>query len=69
MNNIKLKIALVEAETPAYRIAMKANINPSKVSKFISGLANPTDIEKRQLSKVLGKSILDLFPESEGVSA
>ena len=62
--NLLLKIALIERRTPQYRTAMEADIRPDKVSKFISGLANPSTEEKQRLSQVLGKPVADLFPSS-----
>ena len=40
--NIPLKVALVERGTPAYKTAIEIGIHPNKLSKFISGLAEPT---------------------------
>ena len=60
--NIRLKVALVERGIPAYKTAIEANIHPNKVSKFISGLQDPTKSEKERLASVLNRSIADLFP-------
>jgi transcriptional regulator with XRE-family HTH domain len=61
--NLRLKHALIDQQVPAYRVAMKANINSNKLSKFIYGLARPSDLEKEQLAEVLGKPVTELFPE------
>ena len=62
--NIQLKVALIERGTPAYKTAMAVDIHPNKLSKFISGLQDPTQKEKENLAKILNRPITDLFPSS-----
>jgi len=66
--NLNLKKSLIDRGIPAYRTAMEAGINPNRVSKFICGLAKPTQSEMEVLAKLLNKPIDDLFP-SEPVEA
>ncbi len=62
--NIPLKVALVETGQPAYKTALEVGIHPNKLSKFISGLQNPTDAEKESLSRILNRSVSELFPSN-----
>ena len=61
--NIELKKALIDRRVPAYRSAFDANLNPTKLSKFISGLAIPTKDEKERLAEVLKRPTDELFPQ------
>lgn len=63
--NLSLKKALIDKMQPAYKTAIAAGINPNKVSRFISGLSEPNQEERKILSKVLGKPESDLFPKVE----
>lgn len=62
--NIALKKALIERGQPAYKTGFQTGINPTKISKFIMGLASPTKDERRRLSRALGKPEKHLFPEA-----
>jgi len=62
--NIGLKKALIDRGVPDYRSAIDANLNPTKLSKIISGLVIPTQDEKERLSEVLDRPADELFPES-----
>jgi len=61
--NLPLKVALVERGTPAYRTAMAIGIHPNKLSKFISGIQDPTKEEKERLANILNRAVDELFPE------
>ena len=60
--NLALKLALVAHQTPAYRVALQIGIAPDRLSKFISGLAHPTESEKQTLAKILNRSEDEIFP-------
>ena len=57
--NLKLKQAL--AGHKAYKVAKQIGVHHSTISKFISGLQEPTEEQKEKLAKVLGKSVEELF--------
>jgi len=57
--NLKLKQAL--AGHKAYEVAKKINVHHSTISKFISGLQEPTKEQKKKLAKILGKTVEELF--------
>ena len=59
--NSKLKHALVDHPEPAYKVAKQIGVHHSTISKFISGLQEPTEEQKKKLAKVLGKSVKELF--------
>ena len=61
--NLNLKCALVARGVPGYRTAQEADIHYTRLSKFISGLAQPTPEEKQKLASLLNKSEDELFPE------
>ncbi len=64
MKNIELKKALLERRVPDYHSAIDANLNPTKLSKIISGYTIPTQDEKERLAEVLQRPANELFPES-----
>ncbi len=59
--NLPLKHALIDYPHPAYRVALKLNIHHSTLSKFISGIQEPTPEQKQALAKILGKPVSVLF--------
>ncbi len=61
--NLKLKQAL--AGHKAYKVAQQIGIHHSTLSKFISGLQEPTEDQKKKLAKILGKSVKELFDDQE----
>ena len=63
MSNLRLKIAFHELGVPIYRTAIEGGFNPNRVSKFISGLAEPSPEEKQKLATILDRPIKELFPE------
>jgi transcriptional regulator with XRE-family HTH domain len=63
--NKSLKHAMVDYPEPAYRVAQKMGISHSTISKFIAEIQEPTDIQKKRLSEILGKPIKDLFPTNK----
>ena len=60
--NLALKFALLERGIPAYRTAIEANLHPNKLSKFITGLQEPTEEEKQRIAGILQRPVADLFP-------
>lgn len=67
--NIPLKVALIEQGTPAYKTAMAVGIHHTTLSKFISGIQDPTQEEKENLAKTLNRPVTDLFPPSNDPAA
>jgi len=63
--NLALKHALIDRQVPDYKTAQAVGINYTRLSKFIYGLANPREDEKRRLSEILGKPIDELFPPTK----
>ena len=61
--NIQLKVALVERGQPAYKTAIEADLHPNKLSKFTTGIQEPTQNEKNRLAEILGRSADELFPQ------
>jgi len=59
--NIAVKKALIDRQVPDYRSAIDANINPTKLSKIISGLAIPTQEEKSGWQKSLSVPSMNCF--------
>lgn len=59
--NLKLKLALTAYPGPAYKIAQKAGIYHSTLSKIVSEIQKPTEAQKARLAEVLGKSVGELF--------
>ncbi len=63
--NLPLKFALVAHPEPAYRVAIRVGMNPNRLSRLVVGLSSPKDEEKKKLSELLEKPVLELFPENE----
>ena len=64
--NKNLKIAILDYQEPAWRVAKQAGIPDSKLSKIVNGYTLPTEEEMKRLAQVLGKSREELFPETFG---
>ena len=64
-----VKHALVDHPGPAYTVAKKMNKSDVWVSKVARGLIDPSDFDKEQLSKILGKPVDELFPDNHPVEA
>tara|TARA_B100002003_G_C14152743_1_gene554569 strand:- start:5100 stop:5309 length:210 start_codon:yes stop_codon:yes gene_type:complete len=56
-----LRHALLDHPETAYRVAIKMDISEVRLSKIASGLINPNDNEKKQLSAILGRPVNELF--------
>ena len=52
-----LKHALVDHMEPAYRVAIQIGRSDGWLSKVAAGIKDPTEFEKQQLSKILGRWI------------
>ena len=65
----KFRIALKLNDTPAYRIAQKAGINPVALSRLINGIdrVKPDDERILKVASVLGLPESETFEETEGV--
>lgn len=61
--NTALKVAFVETGKKQIVVASQLGIHDSRLSKIINGHIEPTDTEKRALSKALRRPVGDLFPE------
>jgi len=57
-----LKHALVDHREPAYRVAIQLGRSDGWLSKVAAGVKEPAEFEKQQLSKILGRTVDDLFP-------
>lgn len=62
--NIKLKLAILLSGTPQYRIAQRAEVEETRLSKAIHGRVNLSLDEKERLAAVLGRPMEELFPKS-----
>jgi transcriptional regulator with XRE-family HTH domain len=57
-----LKWAILDYGEPMYKIAMKARMSESRLSRLSTGLFEPKDAEKQALSIVLNVPVDILFP-------
>jgi hypothetical protein len=57
-----LKHALVDHKDPAYRVAYQLGRTDTWLSRVAAGIKDPTEFEKQQLSKILGRTVRELFP-------
>ena len=60
-----LKLAILNHSLPMYRIALKAGINETRLSRLSTGLFKAKEEEKKTLSKVLGAPASELFEAVE----
>lgn len=58
-----LKRAIFDDDRPAIVIAKEAGIHETRLSKLANGHLEPSDDEKKELARVLGKRVSQLFPE------
>ena len=56
-----LKVAIAVDGRKTYQVAAAAEINPSEVSRIISG-KQPSDPVKERLAAALGRTVDELFP-------
>ncbi len=64
--NVSLKVGVIQSGELGYKIEQKANFPLGKLSRLIHGVVKPTEEDKKILSKVLGRPIGELFPETSG---
>jgi hypothetical protein len=57
-----LKHALVDHHEPAYLVAYKIGRNDTWLSRVARGIVEPSEFEKSQISRILGKTVEELFP-------
>ncbi|PIR01371.1 MAG: hypothetical protein COV66_01805 [Nitrospinae bacterium CG11_big_fil_rev_8_21_14_0_20_45_15] len=62
MCNVDLKCAIIQSGQKGYEIANQLGWSPSKISQIVIGVYRPSSEDKRKLSKILGRSIEELFP-------
>ena len=68
--NRGLKMVIAGSGMTNYQIELKAGIPLTKLSRIIHGAAHPSEAEKANLAKILGKSEQELFPNpSDPVAA
>ena len=63
--NIPLKVALIERGMKQFDLSRLLGVDPAKVSRIVNGWIEPDTDTKFQISRYLGKSVGELFPESE----
>lgn len=65
----KLKVAIKLADEPSYKIAHKAGINPSTLSKLVCGITKVQTGDSRVLKvgKVLGLKPEDCFEKGTAI--
>ncbi|MFC1888847.1 helix-turn-helix transcriptional regulator [Thermodesulfobacteriota bacterium] len=61
MKNVKLKIALIEAEKSQYRLAHALGCDPSIVSRVVNGWKDPSETMKKSIAEFVGKPVEELF--------
>lgn len=59
--NDNLKIAIVLARMPAWKIAQEAGISPTVLSRIVSGQRRASPDEQRALARVLEETVEELF--------
>lgn len=62
--NINLKHALIDLQIPQYKVAQMLGVPHTAISKFIAGIQEPTEEQKKRLSEILGTTEEELFPAS-----
>jgi len=62
MTTISLKIAVIQSGKRGYEIERQLGLWPSKLSKFVTGIIEPTTEEKTRLAEILNRPIEELFP-------
>ena len=60
--NIALKQALATHSEPAYRVAVEVGRSPAWLSMVIREMAQPSDLEKKKLARLIGRKVVELFP-------
>jgi hypothetical protein len=66
--NTKLKLALLQAGRPEWRVAIEAKLSPTKLSRIVSGQRLASDEERKAIARVLGllvEELFDLVPKPE----
>jgi len=62
-NDLRLKIAIIQARKTQRRIAIETRIAEVRLSAIVSGRGTPpTAQEQRLIAKCLGRPLEDLFP-------
>ena len=64
--NLALKIAILESGELGYVVAARANVNPSLLSQFVSGVRRPNRDQAERIATVLNRSVDELFPDNDG---
>ena len=66
MNKL-LKQALAIHHETAYRVANQVGRSPGWLSMVTQGALKPSEVEKEKLSKILNRSVTELFGQIETV--
>lgn len=61
-----LKRALIDAGIPQYRVAQRAGLTETRLSRLATGRATPTEDELQRLADVLGVSTDHLCVREKG---
>ncbi len=61
--NTQLKIALLGRALRQFEVARRTGMSETRLSRIVQGRAEPTEAEKAALSRELGATPQDLFPE------
>jgi transcriptional regulator with XRE-family HTH domain len=61
--NLTLKLALTQHPETQYQVAERLGIAHSTISKFIAGIQQPTEEQRKKLATILNRSEAALFPK------
>ncbi len=67
--NLPLKIALLEKGFSQFDLSRLLGMDPGKLSRIVNQWVEPDNATKQKISHYLGKSISELFPETEARGA
>ena len=64
---MKLKVALLLADCPAYAIAQAAGLSETRLSRIVTGRIDPTREERAKIADALGIRTSEIFQDTETV--
>ena len=59
----RLRVMRAEKRITQLRVALKAKMQPSRLSHIENGHVEPSETERKRLARALGASLQDVFPE------
>jgi len=62
--NMALKIAIVESKRSQVQIAKDAEMHESRLSQIVNGHRDASDVERKNLARILKRKPAQLFPEA-----